>query len=364
MFDRLAGNAHIKHYLSTVIQKGSTGNSLLFAGPDGIGKGLFAVEFAKEVLASNDPTKKIRLNLEKGCCSDLHLYKPEGKTGLHGIDAMRRFSEEVYLPPLEAKTKVFILLDADRMLPTSANALLKTFEEPSPDTLIILVSSKPSALLPTILSRCRKLYFHALSTQEIVQVLESEGIDNERACTIAPIAQGSVSQALRLLRPEFSARREKLLQILSEGKMKDYSELSKYAQEIAKEIEAANDAWAEELRNAFKKSFSDKPSAFQQQAMDKELDGAISMKEKTEVLSLFEVILSWYRDLEVLAIGLPVSQLINREYVSELQTVRGRGAVDNIENVFKAVRDVQTLLDRSTSLAICLENLFLKINLL
>ena len=71
----------------------------------------------------------------------------------------REMCEKVYMAPFEAKWKIFIIEDAERMLPTSANALLKTFEEPAPNSVIILISDHPERLLPTVLSRCRKVHF-------------------------------------------------------------------------------------------------------------------------------------------------------------------------------------------------------------
>lgn len=364
MFEHLVGNHHVKEYLLHSLEKQCIGNSLLFAGPEGVGKGLFAKEFAAAVLCADDPSGNHRRKIEKGSHPDLHIYMPEGKTGMHSIDAMRQFNTEVYMPPMEAKRKVFVIQDAERMLPYSANALLKTFEEPSLDTLIILVSSRPSALLTTILSRCRKLYFHAMTVEEIVHVLEKEGVDPANARLIAPIAQGSVSQALRLLQPQFAARRDKVLKALCRGQLADYNELSKLAQELTKEIEGANEEWAQLMREEAKKGFSDKPTATQQQAIDKEIDGAVAMRERTEVQSIFEIILSWYRDLELLKVGADASRVINSEYISDLNKRSLAGALLPLDAIFKAIQDVQISQERSTGLNICLENLFLKINLL
>lgn len=142
MFEKIAGNSRIKDYLQRFPIKS---HSLLFAGPDGVGKKLFAQAVAESLLgAPHHP--------------DLHMYRPEGKTGMHSILSMRQLSEEVYLAPFSGQRKVFIIDDADRMQNVGANALLKTFEEPAKDSVIILISSRPSALLPTILSLLHPLF--------------------------------------------------------------------------------------------------------------------------------------------------------------------------------------------------------------
>src|SRR5579883_1219107 len=89
---------------------------------------------------------------------DFHPIFPD-KNGLHSIQSIRELIRETALPPFEAKGKVFLIHEADKMLPTSSNALLKTLEEPPPATWFILLSGDKSALLPTILSRCRMFYF-------------------------------------------------------------------------------------------------------------------------------------------------------------------------------------------------------------
>ncbi len=117
---------------------------------------------------------------------DLHLYLPEGKSGMHSIDSIRQFIEEVAFPPFQAPVKVFIIDQAERMLPTSSNALLKTCEEPPADTCILLLSSDPEALLPTILSRCRKMIFPSAhqktfpASEALIELLSRKWVYPER----------------------------------------------------------------------------------------------------------------------------------------------------------------------------------------
>ena len=98
---------------------------------------------------------------------DLHIYQPEGKTRLHSIENMRKFVEEANKPPFESVRKVFIFHYAERMLPSSANTLLKTLEEPREDTLIFLLSAHPEEILPTILSRCVRFSLPKTAQEEV-----------------------------------------------------------------------------------------------------------------------------------------------------------------------------------------------------
>jgi hypothetical protein len=114
-----------------------------------------AIALVKQILG---PSPKI----DSGNHPDLHYYAPEGKSGLHPVASIHQMISEMSLPPFEAKCKVFILEDAEAMLPSSSNALLKTLEEPNQDTYFLLMTSHPDRLLPTIRSRLFPIKFNAV----------------------------------------------------------------------------------------------------------------------------------------------------------------------------------------------------------
>lgn len=132
-----------------------TPHCLLFEGPKGSKKGEYAEIFARKLLKTKkkDPP-------------DLRILYPEGKGNHHPIHTIKQFIEETQLPPFEASRKVFIIHEADRMIPTSSNALLKTLEEPVSEVTTILLSSHVEALLPTIVSRCFRIPF---DKQEVLE---------------------------------------------------------------------------------------------------------------------------------------------------------------------------------------------------
>jgi DNA polymerase-3 subunit delta' len=96
---------------------------------------------------------------------DYHPLVPEGKAGLHPIETIRNAIGISHSAPFSAPAKVFLIESAESMQPASANALLKTLEEPVLDSYWILLSERPQEILPTILSRCAKLSFQSQESE-------------------------------------------------------------------------------------------------------------------------------------------------------------------------------------------------------
>ncbi|NGX37470.1 MAG: DNA polymerase III subunit gamma/tau [Chlamydiae bacterium] len=110
-----------------------------------------ALALAKELIGS--------AKIDSGNHPDLHIYIPEGKSDLHPMANMQTLIREMALPPFESPCKVFLIEDAEKMLPSASNALLKTLEEPSPDTFFILLTNHPDRLLPTVRSRLHPISY-------------------------------------------------------------------------------------------------------------------------------------------------------------------------------------------------------------
>ncbi len=140
MFSHLIGNEAAKRHLEQMLAHQTLPSVLLFHGPEGVGKSLFARTLAERLVKKSG--------------ADLHIYIPET---LHTIESMRKLIQEAAMPPFESEHKVFIIEEAEKMQAPAANALLKTLEEPLADTFIFLVASELEQLLPTIVSRCRKV---------------------------------------------------------------------------------------------------------------------------------------------------------------------------------------------------------------
>lgn len=99
--------------------------------------------------------EKIRQDLHP----DVHWARPESKLRVITVDQMRDLMQQIQLKPSEAGYKISVIAGADRLNTQAANAFLKTLEEPPPKSVLILLTTEPQRLLPTILSRCLRLNF-------------------------------------------------------------------------------------------------------------------------------------------------------------------------------------------------------------
>lgn len=125
------------------------------------------------------------------------------------INSIREIRRQAVMSTQSDKPKVFIISNADEMGPEASNTILKTLEEPSHKTMLILTTSRPDALLRTIVSRCQIVRFDPLTENDIrTALIEREGIDHERASLVARLAGGSYVVALELLEADLTALRQ------------------------------------------------------------------------------------------------------------------------------------------------------------
>lgn len=212
MFEHIQGHDAIKLYLCHALQRGRLPHALLLSGPQGIGKHTLAVALAHEMLGAKS--------------RDLHLLEPDTKSGLYSIDLIQTVLAIVQKAPFEHKAKVVLFDRAEKLVPPAAHALLKTLEEPPPDSYFILIASRPEELLPTLRSRCIEQRCTALSESMIYALLqqhkEGEASQFRRA---ARLAQGSYEQALMQLDETAIARRKRLFHALANQQRLDEEEV-------------------------------------------------------------------------------------------------------------------------------------------
>lgn len=178
-FNNIIGNEKIKSYLQEFINNKAISHSYLFSGQDGIGKKLFAREFAKMILCLSDNKP---CNICSSCIKfdsnnnpDFLQIEPDGNS--IKISQIREMQKNVYEKPILSNKKVFIIDESEKMTEEAQNSLLKTLEEPPEYMVIILISSNENKLLNTIKSRCLKINFLNIDNVELKSYIKEKGLD-------------------------------------------------------------------------------------------------------------------------------------------------------------------------------------------
>lgn len=206
-WNNIVGHKQVIAQLCLMQQEDRIPHAMLFCGTDGVGKSLVAEALAAAILCHAPVHNqacghcKACQALSAGTHPDFFQIQPESETKAAPairIEVVRKLQEEIARIPLLSERRVVIMQEADKMNEAAANCLLKTIEEPSGQIVFILLTSRPSALLDTIISRCMRVEFGILQPEELVAILHQQGIEEPLAGKLASIADGSVSKALAM----------------------------------------------------------------------------------------------------------------------------------------------------------------------
>ena len=218
-FASLLGQDQAVVLLERVIAREHVAPAYLFAGADGVGRGVAARCFAQLLFSpsgSSDPSPRLTKRIAEGNHPDLLWVEPtytdKGKlipasqaaeAGIKKqtapqirLEQVRQIGQFLGRQPLEAPRSLVVLESAESMAEGAANGLLKTLEEPGQATIILLAPSADS-LLPTLVSRCARIPFRRLSELEVQTVLRQAGYDEvANQPDVLALAQGSPGAAI------------------------------------------------------------------------------------------------------------------------------------------------------------------------
>lgn len=296
----------IKNYLRC----GSFQGVYLFSGPEGIGKKLTAQTLAKALNCLNKEddscdTCRPCLKIESGQHPDVHLIDAGDSDALK-IEYIRDLKKEANLRAYEAKKKVFIINDAHNLTAEAQNALLKITEEPPRDTVIILVTSKPSLLFKTILSRCKVIRFFPLERQRLEEILKQDyALSITLAHYFAYLSEGRLGTALRFKEtPDFLREKNKII-----------------------------DEFVS-LKNPRSDNFS-----------------------KADLRKQLNILVTWFRDLYLLKTGSPHAELINLDRKEELLKTMGRYSLFDLDDMMGSIAQSFVYLDQNINVNLLVSNL-------
>jgi DNA polymerase-3 subunit delta' len=205
-FSAIAGHRPLLELLARAVSRNTLPPSLIFAGPSGVGKHLTAVSLAQALNCENPQnyadgidacgTCRSCTRITRGIHADVVVVEP-GDSGSIKIDQVRDVIERCGYRPFEGRRRLVIIDPADEVVVQGQDAILKTLEEPPSASVFVLITERPDALLPTILSRCHRLRFGPLTPREVADVLVR---DHEMSATEAHAAAaasgGSIGRAI------------------------------------------------------------------------------------------------------------------------------------------------------------------------
>ncbi len=274
---QLIGHEHIASALWRMVREDCLPQTLLFAGPNGVGKATLARHLAAGINCERGPgppcgecstcrrifeadlslpeyhqlfasrrkltaAKRNASPLLVSTYSDFLIFPPDGPMRVIGIDQARLLRSHAKLKPSEGRRRIFVIDEVDRATPEAANALLKTLEEPAPELTIVLTTENPYLLPATIRSRSIPFYFAPLSADQIQTFLSlRDDIGAEDRTRLAAWSGGSPGVALSLDMEQFLRRRKAMLALISTA-----LSMGKFAQ-LAGEIEALARKQSEEI---------------------------------------------------------------------------------------------------------------------
>jgi DNA polymerase-3 subunit delta' len=315
-FRDIAGHKPILKLLTSAIVRDSLPQSLLFNGPDGIGKFAVAMAVAQAInCPQRTPdgdacgTCASCSRIARGVHGDIIVVEP-GDNGSIKIEQIREALEHVNYRPFEARRRVVIIDHADAAGGNAQDALLKRLEEPTSASMFILLSSQCDLLLPTVRSRCYQLRFAPLPDADVVKVLVAQhDLSEADARAAAAISDGSVGQALARNAGELADARDVAFELLSAAASTD---------QPMPRLAAARTAAAS-------------PSS--------------RVKDRDALAARLEAAASVLRDMQILVAGGDASLLANADMAKEIGTLarafdreRGLQAFGAIERALTALK--------------------------
>ena len=202
----ILGREKITADFKKLASSGALGHAYLFYGPAMVGKRTFAAALARFLEKGIFEPPLDGEVLQDGKLIDLAFAKqldPDKKGDSIGIDAVREIKNFLWQRPNVSPRRTLILDEAEFLTAEAQNALLKITEEPPASSLIILVSSDPDGLLPTIMSRIEKVYLGLVPEKEIVEwLLKERKLTVMDAKKFAKLSFGKPGLAIRLAEDE------------------------------------------------------------------------------------------------------------------------------------------------------------------
>lgn len=317
-FQEIIGQEAAVALLKNAFKNKRLSHAYLFIGPEGIGKKKTAINFAKLLLCEspsmNEPCDRCAACLKVAALNhpDVQWVAPDGP--YIKIDSIREACRRLNLKGFESSKKILIVSEAQSLNEESSNALLKTLEEPSDDTVIILLADTLKSILPTIRSRCQRIVFSALPQEMIEDILKrSLKVGEAEALYLGRMSAGRLGVALQYRESGLFSRKNRILDFV-----------------------LRRDARLDEFF-------------------------ALNSNERSErnlkMDEIFCVLLSWFRDLLLAKTFLARGNFINADRKDDIIAISRRFTLSDIESRISAIADAAFENEHNVNGRILLTNL-------
>ena len=248
-FESVIGQERARNIAEAWLRSNRIPHAILLCGPAGTGKRRFALELARALLCQQESVltcnacpscRKVSSNVHPDLQFMLPMSVKKGRRSIDpeilrtavqeymdgnvlgsqvniSIEQLRQMQRDMSYAASQGGRKIAILLDAERMHPAGANSLLKILEEPSPDSIFILVSSVPERILPTVLSRCQRLTLNPLKADVVREQLQAMNIEGQALELGVRLGGGSVERARQIAVGEWDHLRAQVESFIEAG---------------------------------------------------------------------------------------------------------------------------------------------------
>ncbi len=358
-FDSILGQPQVRDYLRACVSNDLVTHAYLFTGPAGSNKTQAAFAFAQALLCP----KGSKGPRGGGCgecenCSrtrkrthpDVRYFAPEGAKG-YLIEQIREIVTDVTLAPIQANKKVYIIDRADLLGVSSANAFLKTLEEPPDNVVIILLGRTRESVLPTIVSRCQIVPFRHIPPLEAAGIVaQNTGADIERARFAIEACSGSITRAISFLRDEKGESlhfRADIFRMLGSIAAFDDRRIIEEVKSLLQRLKAPNDEMRAKMEEEIAKNadFLAKSAIRQLEVKNKRTLTAQSTQRLHQVVALIE---SWLRDVSVVCAGAP-ELVINTDFLPDIKNAASMTDISKVSESLRRIDETTNMLNYNVS---------------
>ena len=356
VFDRILGQPLVRDFLRATVRGESASSSYLFVGPSGTNKTVAASCFASALMCQSDNADELGTNCGKckRCtdilnkrCVDVKFISPASASG-YLVDQIRELIKDTQMSPIQCDKKIYIIDRVDMLGTSSANALLKTLEEPPQNVVFILLGRNKTTILPTILSRCIVVPFRYIPSQDALKIItQNTGCDTTNAKIALTASGNSITHAIEFLKAQDNAKlflRGQIASRIFSVREADASSWTacKVTRDLLELVSAPNDEYLrqKEQKLADESDFLSK-SALKE--IEKQNKRELSNKAKESIETLFNILISILEDIEYCKVGLD-KNITNCDFKAQIENCASTSSQKSITSALSKVSQLKSLI--------------------